>query len=414
MKKQALLINTGLLAVGLMAGASFAQAQAAGTLDTTFGTGGTVSTNVSNPELFPLGGFEQANGDIVVIGTFDQGTTLAAEIGLARYTPAGKLDTTFGTKGITITEINGFESSPVGFAVEPNGDILVASTATVDLSGGEFTLLRYTANGKLDTTFGAGGIVVSDFPGDDDASVLLLQPNGQILVGGFHNASSNKGAGAATLLVRYNSNGTLDTTFGAEGMDAVQIPGLAAPEALALLTNGNYLALGSGAIVEFSSTGALLSTATPGTLAATSVPVSSCCSPAVFQPNGDFLVAQIFGTTRLHSDVQLQQFSPTGAQVTSFITTPVLIGPGEDEPQEVVLQPNGQILVAGLTNGHQTPIEGGLARLNANGALDTTFGAKGVISPATPLAAVLVQTDGKIVTIGSSGENLVLSRYFGN
>src|SRR5580658_2321042 len=107
MNKHTLLMIAGLLATCLVFGASIAHAQAAGSLDPTFGTGGTVSTSVGNPDIFPLGAFEQPNGNIVVISTFDEGTTLATSIGLARYTSAGVLDTTFGNSGITTTSLPG-------------------------------------------------------------------------------------------------------------------------------------------------------------------------------------------------------------------------------------------------------------------------------------------------------------------
>src|SRR5580658_3039589 len=109
----------GLLTIGLVFGVNLAQAQAAGSLDTTFGTGGTVSTSVANIEVMPRGAFEQSNGDIVVISTLDQGNA-PNEIGLARYTSAGVLDTTFGKKGITATSIAGFSLAAVDFAVQPN------------------------------------------------------------------------------------------------------------------------------------------------------------------------------------------------------------------------------------------------------------------------------------------------------
>lgn len=417
--KTAEFIKTGVLVVlasmivgGLFVG-TFASAQAAGAIDTTFGTAGTVSTNVANPELFPLGAFEQANGDIVVVSTFDDGTTLATNIGLVRYTSAGKLDTTFGTKGITVTEFPNFNTAPVGFAVLPNGDILVAATATVDLSAGEFALARYTPNGVLDTTFGTKGTVLTSFPNDDMASAILLQPNGQFVVGGLQGPSSKTGAGAGTVLVRYNSNGSLDTTFGSDGIDVVPNPVLGAPEELALLSNGNYLALGNNAIAEFSSTGAFVPSVTLGTFTATSTPVSGCCSPSILEPNGDFLVASIFGTGRHLSDDEVTRFTATGAVDTTFTPTPVKTGPGENEPQIIALQANGQILVGGLTNASQSPVEGGFARLNTNGTVDTTFGTAGVVSTTAPLASLLVQTNGNIVTIGSSGEDLVLSRYLG-
>ena len=123
----------GLFAIIVVVGVNLAQAQTAGSLDTTFGTGGTVSTSIGNPDIFPIGAFEQSNGDIVVISTVDVGSTLATDIGLARYTSAGVLDTTFGTNGTTLTTVSGLNVAVADFAVLSNGDILVLGTGTVDI-----------------------------------------------------------------------------------------------------------------------------------------------------------------------------------------------------------------------------------------------------------------------------------------
>jgi uncharacterized delta-60 repeat protein len=272
-----------MIMMAALMGGNVAWAQAAGSLDTTFGTGGTVSTSFGNPGIFPVGAFEQSNGDIVVISTVDAGSTLTTDIGLARYTSAGVLDTTFGTNGTTTTTVTGLNVDVADFAVRSNGDILVAGTGTVDIDGGTVVLVRYKANGSLDKTFGNEGIVTTETGGTDDvATVLLLQPNGQFVVGAFQGASSNKGTGAGTQLVRYNSDGSLDTTFGTDGISVVQSPKLAGPAALALQKNGDYLALGSN-VVEFSSTGELLSGVTTSALVATNLPFSNCCNPAIFK-----------------------------------------------------------------------------------------------------------------------------------
>src|SRR5271157_5924089 len=78
-------------------------------------------------------------------------------------------------------------------------------------------------------------------------------------------------------------------------------------------------------------------------------------------------------------------------------------GNSQTEPQAIALQANGQIVVGGITNAHGTPVTGGLARLDSNGELDTTFASGGLV----------IQTDGKIVAIGNNG-NLALARYFAN
>jgi uncharacterized delta-60 repeat protein len=207
----------GLLAFGLAFGANFAQAQA-GTLDPNFGTGGTVTTiltGAGSPVMLPIGAVQQASGDIVVLSQFDFVADVGTQIGLTRYTAAGKLDTTFGTKGSTITNFSSFTFDPFAFASEPNGKILVAGF----VSGTDtFGLAQFTANGVLDTTFGTAGVATA-VTGADFPSAFLLQPNGQILMGGFHDGG--KKTPGALSLARFNSNGALDPTFGTAGVALV-------------------------------------------------------------------------------------------------------------------------------------------------------------------------------------------------
>src|SRR5271157_2415590 len=87
-------------------------------------------------------------------------------------------------------------------------------------------------------------------------------------------------------------------------------------------------------------------------------------------------------------------------------------GNSQTEPQAIALQANGQIVVGGITNAHGTPVTGGLARLDSNGELDTTFASGGLVSQEV-VSGLLIQTDGKIVAIGNNG-NLALARYFAN
>jgi uncharacterized delta-60 repeat protein len=118
-----------------------------------------------------------------------------------------------------------------------------------------FAVARFKTNGRLDTTFGNGGLVLTKPAGIFPTVSLLVQPNGQILVAGFAEGV-NRNTPGGTILVRYHSNGTLDTTFGTGGI--VEVVSVAvSPLALAQLSNGSYLALGGGAPAEFSSTGVL-------------------------------------------------------------------------------------------------------------------------------------------------------------
>src|ERR1700691_474757 len=177
----------GLLAVGLVFGVTFAQAQA-GTLDPKFGTDGTVTTiftGAGSPVMLPIGAAQQANGDIVVLSEFDFVSDEGTQIGLTRYTAAGKLDTTFGTKGSTITKFSSITFDPFAFALEPNGKILVAGSVS---GGANFGLAQFTANGVLDTTFGTDG-VASAVTGADFPSARWILP---LLTPHFPSAPSHR------------------------------------------------------------------------------------------------------------------------------------------------------------------------------------------------------------------------------
>jgi hypothetical protein len=134
-----------------------------------------------------------------------------------------------------------------------------------------------------------------------------------------------------TVVVRYNSNGSPDTTFGTGGIVEVQA-GIASPAALAQLSNGSYLALGgAGAVVEFSSTGVLQSAVTAGTLVAA---IKSGSGAVLFQPNGDFVVAQAVhtGCVNCHdSAAKVSRFSETGVVDSTFSSTSFTFG-GNDQP----------------------------------------------------------------------------------
>jgi uncharacterized delta-60 repeat protein len=429
MTKSTFHMIAGLLAMGLVLGVNFAQAQA-GTLDTTFGTGGTVTTSFPDG-VAGIGAFEQSNGDIVAVAQVNFVNNVGTGIGLVRYTSAGELDTTFGTNGITVTTFAGIAFDPFGFAVHKNGDILVAGVATTKSGRNEFGLARYTATGVLDTTFGTNGLVTTKVGVRSDApSALLLQPNGQIVMGGFEVAEGN--IPGMMSLVRYNANGTLDTTFGKGGISLASVTFLG-PETLALLSNGDYLGVGqnasgnTGIVAEFSSKGVLLSKVTSAKVVAalsssqSAVPNVMFQSPTVFQPNGHYVVATTSCT--FHSECRgtkfaMNRFLETGKTDTTFDSNVSSFDPRQTTSvaQAVALQANGQIVVGGLIN-QDAPIVGGLVRLDSNGELDTTFGTVdsfgvccSVMSDQT-FSGLLIQTDGKIVAIGGLDGDLAVARY---
>ena len=430
MKKATFHMVAGLLAIGLVSAVNFAQAQA-GTLDTTFGTGGTVTTSFADG-VAAVGAFEQSNGDIVAVAQVDFVNNVGTGIGLVRYTSTGELDTTFGTNGITVTTFAGIAFDPFGFAVQTNGDFLVGGVAITKSGRNEFGLARYSSNGVLDTTFGTGGLVTTKVGARSDApSALLLQPNGQIVMGGFEVAGA-QGAPGMMSLVRYNANGNLDTTFGKGGISLASVTFLG-PETLALLSNGDYLGVGqnesgnTGIVAEFSSKGVLLSNVTSAKVVAalsssqSAVPNVMFQSPTIFQPNGHYVVATTACT--FHSQcrgtrIGVTRFLETGKTDTTFTAKVESFNPRQTTSVAlaVALQANGQIVVGGLINDDV----GGMVRLDSNGELDTTFGTVdsfGICCSVTSdqtFSGLLIQTDGKIVAIGGLDGDLAVARYLAN
>src|SRR5204862_7791073 len=108
-------------------------------------------------------------------------------------------------------------------ALQSDGRIIVAGGAVTATGGGDVVVLRYNSNGTLDTTFGGDGIVttaVSEGLGSDLALSVALQPDGRIVVGG---SSFGPNTGTDFTLVRYNTDGSLDTTLGGFGNPTVEI-----------------------------------------------------------------------------------------------------------------------------------------------------------------------------------------------
>ncbi len=187
-----------------------------GTLDNTFGSGGKVTTD--------FGGFTevahavtlQTDSKIVVAGTtrvdyFND----SADFALARYNTDGTLDNTFGSGGKVITDFTGFNDEGNTVGIQSDGKIVVGgnfSNGTPFIN--HFALARYNTDGSLDTTFGSGGKVTTDFRSEDDfANAVVLQSDGKIMVGGDATVNGVFNLG----LARYNTDGSLDTNFGSAG-----------------------------------------------------------------------------------------------------------------------------------------------------------------------------------------------------
>src|SRR5262245_3351512 len=173
---------------------------AAGDIDSSFGVDGKVTTK------FP-GGFSQGNGLVIqndgkiVAGGSNSGSG-RSDFAIARYNTDGSLDSTFGSNGKLTPDFQGSSSALYALALQPDGKIIGASSAG-DIT--DFALVRYNTDGNLDTTFGAGGRVITDFGSFEFARAVAIQADGKIVAAGETLKSSRDFA-----IARYNPDGTVD------------------------------------------------------------------------------------------------------------------------------------------------------------------------------------------------------------
>lgn len=172
-----------------------------GTPDSSFGTGGVVTTQIANDSE----GYSvelQSDGQIVVAGFAN--VSGLPNFALARYNSAdGSLDTTFNSSGVlpgTVTTAVGSQSHAYALAIDSSGNLVAAGN-----SDDAFAIVRYLPDGTLDTSFGGTGMVTTGITGTSNSQIngIVIQSNGQIVGVGF--------ADDYVALARYNTDGSLDT-----------------------------------------------------------------------------------------------------------------------------------------------------------------------------------------------------------
>ena len=201
---------------------ALARYESDGTLDPGFGDGGKVVLNIGEVGLWQSATCVAMQPDgMILVGGYtefhdDINETYNRVLLVSRFLPNGILDNSFGTGGIVQTSI-GKDAAGMSLATQANGRILLLGQAKLTNGGyEELVMVRYKENGSLDSTFGNNGVVFTSFDNADDyGSSILVQPDQKILAAGY-TAISN-GTTLNFALARYLPNGALDNTFGSGG-----------------------------------------------------------------------------------------------------------------------------------------------------------------------------------------------------
>ncbi|NOY52480.1 MAG: hypothetical protein GXP58_02540 [Deltaproteobacteria bacterium] len=285
----------------------------------------------------------------------------------------GDAYTTFGTNGSVIChDGQGTDNDVDDVIIQSDGKILVV-WRSYPATGGSAKLFiqRYTSDGKIDTSFGSGGTVTYSPASNSSCKDYEMHTDsgGKILVTGDCSSSG----GVFSFLLRYKSDGTLDTTFGTDGV--VSNSDMSGGSVLPM-NSGKILLVGDG---ETSATG----------------------DAVVLRYNSDGTLDTTFGTNGVVTYTDDRSYDSCWVS-------------------DHVLQPDGKIYVLGACKSSSSPIEGSfLLYYNSDGSPDTSFGTKGVIQYDGESYRDIVQLpDGRILLVGNEGNNynssrIVLTRLLG-
>lgn len=386
-----------------------------GSLDTTFNTGTGANNSVKSVAVqadgkILLGGsfssfngisrnrFVRLNSNGSVDGTFGNLTSIGSEIGLVTALQNGKslicsspaangnlvrLNSN-GTKDITFNQAAGLSSEPRSFVAQPDGKILVVGTFTFSNGASRRYIERFNMDGSTDTSFligtGANGII-NDF---------AFQPDGKIILGGeFTSYNGNP----RNRIARLNSDGTIDPTFQPGQGANNRITSLSIQADGKIIIGGDFTSFGG---FTRNRVARLL---TNGSVDASFNPISganSLVNEVLIQQDGKVLITGAFSSYDGMPANQIARLDTVGRIDLSFN-----IGTATGSyisPADLILQPNGKLLVG----GHFTQFNGVnrsyIVRLNTDGSVDTTFNATGVVNGV--VRSLAIQDDGKIIVGG--------------
>ena len=340
------------------------QQASGGTVDTTFGSDGLANTTVTGGSTFLTGLVATGDGTLVALGwQILNGTT---SYYLEGFNADGSADTAFGSNGVVMlsTSVPGLTANSV--AVQANGDILVGGTLD-----GQMAVACFNPDGSLNTSFGVGGVAATALTESGvQGGPMSVAANGTIALLGSDSAGD-------IVVAEFNADGTRDAAFGGSGAVVWRDPGM------------------TGAAITLDSQGrVLIAGATPGNQAA--------------------------AVARLTASGQLDTSFSTNGMATVFAGS-------NAGASEIAVDSQGRIVIAGVSyidNPQRNPDQNQsqfVARLNANGTVDTSFGYQGgTITTYDDFAtnvggvdALLIQSDGEILVVSdlNNGNDIGVARY---
>ena len=320
-----------------------------GSLDYTFGNNAVVKTEInafSSDEIRAIA--LQADGKIVVGGTTTANASTNTNIVIARYLADGSnLDASFGVGGKTIIDFQGTQDQVYAMAIQTDGKILVAGS-TVNGANIDFSMARININGTLDATFGTNGKVQVSLANYSIGRALAMQTDGKIVAAVFVEGDFG--------VLRFNNNGSLDNSFDGDGKVIIdyglnsfdEVYGIAIQPDGKILISGNTDKDGTDdfAIMRFNTNGSLDNTFGSGGKTHVDINSGDLYPSIALFPSGKIILAGQSG----YANYGIAYFNPNGSLDTNFDTDGKLeipIGYGMDGPTSMAIVSQNQLLIAG-------------------------------------------------------------------
>jgi len=362
----------------------------------------------------------QPDGKIVVAGSAMMANR---EFALTRYNSDGSLDTTFSGDGKVTTTIGSGADEAYGVALQADGKIVVVGQT--DNVSYRFAVARYSSDGTLDTDFSGDGMLMTQVGSADFGKAVAIQSDGKIVVVGV----SSDGANYSLAIVRYNSDGTLDTTFSSDGwLTTALSPGDSGASAVAIDSSGRIVVAGTAngntdfSVARFNSDGTFDNTFSGDGIYNFNMGGSDEVKSIAIDSDGKIVVAG-YAYNGSDNDFAVARLNTNGTLDTTFsddgmVLTPV--GTNSDQAYGVAIQDNGKIVVAGHTTNVSYGDDFGIVRYNSDGTLDTTYGTSGKITLSLGTGdsfgnALALQLDNKAVVAGTfnpgSNQDFGMARF---
>lgn len=397
---------------------------------------GKVTTAFDDNETTGQSVVVQSDGKILLAGAAYNNVTKKNDFALVRYNSNGSLDVSFGSAGKVTTDFNGGDDTGRSIALQADGKILVMGSRVVGTLE-DFALARYNSDGSLDTSFSDDGKVTIDIGSRDLGRSVFVQADGKILVSG--GSRDQSGSESDFAVARFNSNGSLDTSFNGTGWIATDLGGLDGSTDVIALASGKILVAGdtarfvaSGlirdfALARFNSDGSLDTNFGSGGKVITDFGGNEYGNAVTTQADGKILlVGASSDYVGAGAKLALARYNADGSLDTSFsgdgkVTTTFFADFRSNWGFDVKVQIDGKILVAGYAEFDNNRPLFAIARYNADGTLDISFGEDGKItndlvgtSDVTHKSSVAyslaLQNDGRILVAGTVSSSTIETR----